>query len=145
MDKTNKILFWEAMGTLVSFAFVLYILLNYQKLNNWYLMGSGIITVLILIVLPVLSFNSIRSMRRVNVLANNYKDSLQQYCRGKLQFIFVQKLSFYMGALLMVVCLPVMVKILSGKDFFMQTSVWLWYPAGFFLFYVLSKWVFKIV
>ena len=60
-----------------------------------------------------------------------------------MQFVYVQKASFLLGAILLVVLLPVMGKIFSGKDIFMNTWLWLGYAIAFPFFYGFSQWVFK--
>ncbi|MDB5136406.1 MAG: hypothetical protein JWP37_3009 [Mucilaginibacter sp.] len=142
-NKVNKILIPEAIGALVCFAGIMFIVINFQKLNTWYLLVCGIVAALILFILPILSIKAIRYMRSINISANNYKQSLLEYSKGKLQFVFVQKLSFYLGAILMLVVLPVMGRIIGGMDFFRETRIWYWYAIGFPFFYWFAKWVFK--
>ena len=103
----------------------------------------GIISVLILFVLPLLSIKAICKIRSLNILDNNYKQSLLEYSKGKIQFVFVQKLSFYLGSILMLVILPVMGQLIGGKDLFTETRLWMWYAIGFPFFYWFAKWVFK--
>jgi hypothetical protein len=142
-NKIMKIFIPEMIGALVCFAGALYILFSFQKLDMWYLLVCGIVSVLILFLLPVLSFNAIHKIRSVNVLANNYKQSLLEYSKGKQQFVFVQKLSFYLGAVLFLAVLPVIGQLIAGKDLFIETRLWLWYAIGYPFFYGFSKWVFR--
>jgi hypothetical protein len=142
-NKVNKILIPEAMGALVCFAGIMFIAVNFQKLNTWYLLVCGIVAVLILFIMPILSIKAIRNMRSINISANNYRQSLLEYSKGKVQFVFVQKLSFYLGSILMLAVLPVMGRIIGGKDFFTETRIWYWYAIGFPFFYWFAKWVFK--
>ena len=142
-NKISKILIPEAIGALVCFAGILFILVNFQKLNTWYLLVCGIISVLILFILPLLSVKAVWKIRSLNILDNNYKQSLLEYSKGKMQFVFVQKLSFYLGSLLMLAILPVMGQLIGGMDFFKETSLWIWYSIGFPFFYWFARWVFK--
>jgi hypothetical protein len=142
-NKINKILIPEAISALVSFAGILFILINFQKLNTWYLLVCGLIVVLILSLLPILSIKAVWKIRSINISDNNYKQSLMEYSKGKMQFVFIQKLSFYMGAILMLVILPVMGKLISRMDFFKETSLWLSYAIAFPFFYWFAKWVFS--
>jgi hypothetical protein len=142
-NKLSKILIPEAIGAFVCLAGLLFILINFQKLTTWYLIGCGIVSVLILFLLPVLSLRAIRKMRSVNILDNNYKQSLLEYSKGKIQFVFVQKLSFYLGAILLLTVLPVMGQLIDGIDIFIKTSLWLWYAIAFPFFYWFAKGVFK--
>ena len=142
-NKISKILIPEAIGALVCFAGILFVLINFQKLNTWYLLICGIISVLILLLLPLLSLKAVCKIRSLNILDNNYKQSLLEYSKGKIQFVFVQKLSFYLGSILMLVILPVMGQLIGGMDFFTETRLWIWYTIGFPFFYWFAKWVFK--
>ncbi len=142
-NKLNKILIPEAISTLVALVAVLYILLNLQKLTTWYLLGCGIITVIILIVLPILSIRAIYKMKAVNILGNGLKHSLQQYSKQKIRWVSVQKISFYLGAILMLVTLPAVCQIISGVDVFTKTKLWLGYAIAFPFYYAFAKWVLK--
>ena len=142
-NKIMKVFIPEMIGALICFAGVLYVLFNIQKLDKWYLMVCGIVSVLILVLLPILSFNSIHKIRSVNIIDNNYKQSLLEYSKGKQQFLFVQKLSFYLGAVLLLTILPVMGQLIGGRDLFIETHLWLWYAVGYPFFYGFSKWVFR--
>ena len=142
-NKINKILISETIGALVCLTGILFILINFQKLNNMYLLVCGIISALILFLLPIISIKAIRSIRSINISDNNYKQSLLEYSKGRIQFVFVQKLSFYLGSILMLVILPVMGQLIGGMDFFTETKLWIWYAIGFPFFYLFAKWVFK--
>ncbi len=142
-NKLNKIMIPEAIGALVCFAGAFFIVINFQNLNNWYLLVCGITSILILLLLPILSIKAMRKLRSSNILNNNYKQSLLEYSKSKIQFVFVQKLSFYMGAMLMLMILPVMGKLVSGVDFFKAANVWYWYAIGFPFFWWFAKWVAK--
>jgi hypothetical protein len=142
-NKINKILIPEAMGALVCFAGVVAILTGLQQLNTWYLLACGIISAFILVILPLASIKAVRKIRSINVSANNFKESLSAYSKSKIQLAFVQKLSFYLGAVLMLVIFPVMGKLISGTDLFKVTRLWYWYAIGFPFFYYYANWVFK--
>jgi hypothetical protein len=138
-----KIFIPELIGAIICFIAVLYILLSIQKLDRWYLMAFGITTILILILLPILSFLAIHKIRSVNIPDNNYKQSLLKYSKGKQQFVFIQKLSVCLGAVLLLTVLPVMGQLIAGKDLFIESRLWLWYIVGYPFFYGFSKWVFR--
>src|SRR5258705_13107893 len=142
-NKLQNILIPEVIGAFVCLVESLFILVNLQKLNTWYLLACGIVSVLILFLLPIMSLRAIRKIKSINIPDNNYKQSLLEYSRGKLQFVFVQKLSFCLGAVLMLSIIPVMGKLISGTDFFKTTSLWYWYAIGFPFFYFFASWVFK--
>ncbi len=142
-NKISKVQVPETIGAFFCAVPVLYILINIQQLNTWYLLGCGISSVIILFLLCFLSLRSISKISGVNISKNNYKESLLQYSKAKMQFVSAQKVNFYLSAILMLVILPVMSKLIAGKDVFKQTDVWLYYVIAFPFFYPFSRWVFK--
>jgi hypothetical protein len=142
-NKINKILIPEIIGDLVCVAGLVYLLANFEKLDTWYLIGCGIVSAVILLVLPLLSLDSIRKLKSVNIAVNNCKQTLEQYSRGKIRFIFAQKMSFYLGALLLVAFLPTMGRLMGKKDPFMATRLWMLYALIFPFFLFFSRWVFR--
>ncbi len=140
-DKINKIWMPELISALGCMAIIMFVLINLQQLNTWYLLVCGIATVAILLVLPILSMKAIYALRSINISKNNYKQSLQEYSKGKMQLVLVQKLGFFLIALLILVMLPVTTKLIAGKNFFMVTRFWFWYLIEFLFFYPTFKWV----
>ena len=142
-NKITKIQLPEAIGSFICLLWAVFILVNFQKLNTWYLVVCGVVSILIFLVLSVFSFRAIHNLRSVNIAENNYKQSLEAYAKAKLQFVFVQKLNFYLGSLLIVVFLPVAGALFGAKDFFKDSALWFSYIIMFPFFYYFSTWVFK--
>jgi hypothetical protein len=142
-SKINKILIPELAGDLVCVAGLLYLLLNLERLDTWYLLACGIISAMILVALPLLSLDSIRGLKSVNIAENNCKQTLEQYSRRKIRFVFVQKMSFYLGAILLVTFLPAMGRLMGKKDPFVATRLWMLYALLFPFFLFFSRWVFR--
>jgi len=141
--KINNIWIPEILGSIICVVAGLYIWLHIERLDNWYLLGCGIISCCIFFFLPVLSIKSILRLRAVDISAINYKESLQLYAQRKKEFVSLQKLGFILGALLLVMILPVTGKLFSGKDLFKENWFWIWYPVGFMFFYYFSRFVFR--
>jgi len=134
----------ETIGTVICYITVLLILFNFEKLDTWYLQLSGLLSVAILIVLPILSLRSIKKMNTVNISKNNIKQTLIDFNKGKQQFKNVQKLGFYMSFIILIVSLPVAGKLMRNKDLFLEDTIWMWYiPFGVIGLFLFAKWVFK--
>ena len=143
-NKLKLISIPESIGTVICFAASLYIFINFSKLDNWHLQLSGVFTALFCVVLPILSMRSIFDMQKINMSTSNYKQSLERFAKNKKQFVLIQKASFYLSFILVIVSLPVAAKLMNGKDLFLESKAWLWYiPFGFLFLYLFSKWVFK--
>ena len=143
-SKLRSISIPETIGTVICFAAAVYIFMNFSELDNWYMQLSGVFTALFCVVLPILSLKSIFGMQKINIPTNNYKQALEKFAKNKKRFVLVQKTSFYLSFILIIVSLPVAAKLMNGKDLFLESKVWLWYvPFGFLFLYLFSKWVFK--
>lgn len=142
-NKTLKITVPETIGSFGCLAMALYIAIHFQELHTWYLQGCGLITLITLVMLPIVSFRSIYVITAVQVESNKYKESLMQYANGKKKFVALQKMNFYLGAILLVVILPVTGQLIGGKDVFKQQWIWLWFSTSFIFFYILARWIFR--
>jgi hypothetical protein len=89
-NKLNKILVPEAIGALGGWAASLAILVNLQKLDTPYLMACGIISVVILFILPVLSIGAVYKMGSISIISGTYSQALAAYAKGKLRFVLGQ-------------------------------------------------------
>lgn len=143
-NKLKSISIPETIGSVVCFAAAIYILMNFGEFDTWYIQLSGLFSALFCIVLPIISLRSIFGMQKINMSTSNYKQSLERFAKNKKQFVWIQKVSFYLSFVLVIVSLPVAAKLMNGKDLFLESKVWLWYiPFGFIFLYIFSKWVFK--
>ncbi|PKV51244.1 hypothetical protein ATE84_3318 [Aquimarina sp. MAR_2010_214] len=145
--KLNKIAYPEMIGAIICYSVVILILVNLNKLDNWYTLLSGIISTVILLVLPILSLKSIYQMRKINIARNNYKETLLEYSKGKKRFQVATKMGVYLGFVLMFVIMPVTSKIINNKDLFSETkSLWpfaIAIPVAIIFFIVFVRWVGK--
>ena len=142
--KLSKIRTPELVSTVLCFIMVLLILFSLNKFETPYLLACAITSATILSVLPVLSLWAIHQVSRVDIKASNYKEVLLQYALAKRRLLSVQKLSFYLSFVLLVVALPVAVRMMGGKTTHIETGTWLWYlPLGFLFFAVFAWWVYR--
>lgn len=143
-NKLKSISIPETIGSVVCFAAAIYILMNFGEFDTWYIQLSGLFSALFCIVLPIISLRSIFGVQKINMSTSNYKQSLERFAKNKKQFVWIQKVSFYLSFILVIVSLPVAAKLMNGKDLFLESKDWLWYiPFGFIFLYIFSKWVFQ--
>ncbi len=146
-NRLNKVAYPEMIGAVICYTVAILILINLSKLDNWYTLLSGIITVIILLVLPIMSLGSINKMRNLDVARNSYKQTLIQYAKAKKRFQKVITASYYLGFIVMFTIMPVSSKLINGKDFFAETkSVWtlaVAIPLAITFFILFSRWVVK--
>jgi hypothetical protein len=134
----------ELAGTVICFAFAGLILINFGKYDSFYLKACGIVSAIILIVLPVFSLRAIFKLSNLNITTGNPRQILTGYAKGKRRLLFIQKLSLILTFLLMIVCLPVMLIIMGGKTTHVKPEVWLWFiPFSLATLFLLGKWVYS--
>lgn len=141
--KLGRILAPEIAGAIICFAAMLFIFINIQQLHPGYLLACGICAIVILFLLCWLPLKAIWKIHSISIETKSYKQVLLEYSTSKKRFVFVQKLSFYLSAVLLLVALPVMGMLIAGKDLFKETNFWMFYAVAFPCFYPFSKWVYK--
>ncbi len=146
-SKINKIAIPEILGTVICYGTIVLILANFSRLDNWYNMLSGLISMVILLILPVLSLRSIHRMKRIDIAKNSYQQTLLSYTKAKKRFQTVAKWGYYLSFVLMFAILPVSAKVLNNKDLIADSkSVWPFVVAiplaiAFVIFF--AKWVMR--
>lgn len=141
--KLNKIWIPEAIGIFVCFIALIYLLFNFAQLNTWYLLSCGVVSAFILVLLPGLSAMAVYKLHDLDTSAGSYKETLLACSRAKIEFVWVQKLNFLLGSILMLTILPLMAQLIAGVDLFKARRLWYGYIIGFPFFYYFAVWVFK--
>jgi len=129
-NRFSTLSLYETLGTVICFLAATFILLNLDKMNTWYLMLCGILSLLILIILPILSLRALFGLKKLNLSENNYKETLVEFSKRKKNVMLIQQFSVGISIVLMWMVAPVFSIIVNGKDFFMQE-----YSLGLLLFY----------
>lgn len=142
--KYQKLNTFETVGGVICYIFATYLLLNFDKLDTWYLQACGIFGIAILVVLPLLTLSAIAGLQKLSLTDKTQKVLLQEFAKRKKRFMNLQQLSLAVTPLFMVVALPIMSKILNGKDLFVESDILFWYiPIGAVLLFFFYRWVFK--
>lgn len=144
LNKLNGISKYESIGAVFCFLIALLLVANFHKLDSTYLMLSGLFSIAFYLILPIFSLNSIARMKRINIAQNNNKQTLIEFSKARKYFLLVQKMAVYFSFVIVIVSVPVAVKIIDGKDLFMNTGFWYWYiPIGFLGLFLFSRWGFN--
>lgn len=145
-NKFSKIFLYESLGAVICFAAALFLIINIQKLDTWYLLTCGIICLSLLLILPVISLRSLNTAKGLNISGKNFKDTLVDFYRSKKKILFTQRLSFYLSIIFAIAVLPVFSKILNGKDLFApenNQNLWIFISILLLFLFVFSAWVYK--
>ncbi|WP_207423887.1 hypothetical protein [Desertivirga brevis] len=142
-NKFRAMKFSEFTGAGVCLAALLFVINGIEKLDSWYLITCGIISVLVLIVLPVISLISVFKMGSIDIPNKNYKQALSDHSMKKISLIRLQKMSFYLGAMLFVTIIPLLGKLMNDQDLFESATLWYLYALAAPFLYYFTRWVFN--
>lgn len=145
-NKFRTISTYETIGTVICFAMAMYIMVNFGKLDTWYLMACGIFTLAFLIVLPILVLKSLRRIRNLNIIEKNYKETLVSYSKARKNLMTLQQFGIYASYILMFAASAVFSKVWSNKDFFIrERNIWAYAAivVAIVFVFVVSRWGYR--
>ena len=137
-NRLGKISFYETLGAIVCFSMAAWLLINFHKLDNWYMITCGSVTLVTLILLPVSSLTTLQKMKNLDVGNMTYKETLLKFTRYRERFLLVQRLGIFLAVGLVITSLPVASMIMKGKDIFAENS-------NVLFFYIPAMLVFLLV
>ena len=143
-NKLRKIVLPEMLGSIVCIGSVIFIAFNFYRLNTFAFQITGIITIVLFLILPALSFMSIQQLYLSADINKSYADTLKEFTIKKIKFFKLQKLNLTLCYLLFVTVALLLTRlfgktaITESKYFFIIT-----YSAGYIILAFFSKWVFK--
>jgi len=142
VNKFRKISTYETIGAVICFGAAIYIIAQFRLLDTWYLQLCGAFTVLFLIVLPVLTLQSLQRIQNINIAGSDIKQTLVSFERAKKRVLFLQRAGIYLSFLLMITILPVAAKVFGkGKDLFQETGLWYIYiPIMAIFLIIFTRW-----
>ncbi|WP_405414760.1 hypothetical protein [Maribacter sp. Asnod1-A12] len=120
-NKFTTITKYETLGAFVCFAIAFFVILNFGKLDTWYLQVCGILTLLFLIVLPVMVLTTIKTIKNIDILNGSYKDNLKFYLKTKNRLLKLQQVGIAIGFVGLFFIVPVTSKIISNKNVFLTS------------------------
>lgn len=142
-SKLNKIGYAEFIGTLVCYIGAAYLSVHLLKIEGITMQLFGGIAIALLLILPIISLQSIRAMKSVNIASGTYVETLQNFARQKIRFQKLQKLNVSLGLLLMLLAVPVLAAI-QGRDLSQTPYFWtLIFPLFVLFFLAFAYWVLR--
>lgn len=116
----SKVFTIESIAAIISYTMAFVLIFNLYKLDTWYLMTCGILTLVVLFTLPVLVLRSLGRIRDFDIGNRNYKETLIEYTKLKKKLLLLVQFVLYTSFILMFTSLAAISKITSGKDFFIM-------------------------
>lgn len=139
-NRFAKITAYETMGTVICFAMAFIIIVNFQKLDTWYLVASGLLAITFLIPIPILVLWFWNKIRNLNIGLGNFKDVLNQYAKYKADILRIQRVAIYLNFPFLLAALLLSNKIMNDRDFIQEGIVWFWMIPIFLFLYLFSRW-----
>ena len=129
--QVNAILIPELIGSFICFGFSGYILFNIQRLDEPLSLITGILSAIIMIILPILSLRILGGwVSRINITENTYQQTLNDFDRLKRIFAKMHRYAYILGLSTMVLVIPPLAKLMGDKNILEDTGVWYRLPFG---------------
>jgi len=120
-NKFTTITKYETLGAIICFAIAFFVLINFKKLDTWYLQVCGILSLSFLIVLPAIVLTTLKRIKNIDILNGSYKDNLKLYLKTKNRLLRLQQIGIAVGFIGLVFIVPVTSKIISNKNVFLTS------------------------
>lgn len=143
-SKIKKIKYPELIGGIICILGVSFIWFNFNKLDTVFLQSIGVLTILLLMIMPMLSFLSLTQFNSTENLDKPYIEIIKQFANQKLRFLKYQKANAFLSYPLLVTIIILLPKFFYGKDITFSKSFWIFaFSFGYIFLLFFSKWVKK--
>ncbi|WP_405396938.1 hypothetical protein [Maribacter sp. Asnod2-G09] len=145
-NKFSTITKYETLGAVVCFAIALFVLLNFGKLDTWYLQVCGVLTLSFLIVLPTMVLTTLKRIKNIDILNGSYKENLKFYLKTKNRLLRLQQIGIAVGFIGLLFIVPVTSKIISNKNVFLtnlKTEQYVVFAVTLIVMVFFCRWAYK--
>ncbi len=133
-SRLNKIGYPEYAGFFVCYAASAYLSVNLPKLHDVTMQIFTAFDILLLLLLPIISLKSLRSMQNLDASSKTYTETIIDFAQRKAYFQKLQKLNIALSFFLLITLIPAVASIL-GKDLHEINHFWsIIFPSGVGLF-----------
>ncbi len=140
-NKFQRISVFETIGGIICILAGVFIMTQFSELDTWYLQLCGVITILILFVLPVLTLRSLYRVQSIQITDKAVSETIAGFVKAKNHLLYLQRLGIYLSVVLMLTILPVASKISNGKDLFQESTAWFLYvPVMAVFLFFFARW-----
>jgi hypothetical protein len=136
----------EVIGLLVAYTLAGIILYKFNVLDKWYLIMSGIILVIYLLVMPLYTITGIMRMKKIDLVNSNYKEVLEHFYSTKSRLKQAEKISLIASPFLFVASTFILVKIFTDINLFVldiQLHILFFIGIAFLGAILFNVWAFK--
>lgn len=115
-SRLNRLIYFELFGTVVSIAMLIYLLLNFHRLNNWLNITGGYYLISILLLSFIMTYRVIKKIRQVNIVSNSYQQTVSDFSSLKKTLGVYKRFSIFINIISPFMILPVASKLFFDKD-----------------------------
>lgn len=115
-SKIKKIAYPEIIGSVICLSAAVFIGFNFYKLDTTFLQSVGILSISLLLMLPILSFLSLKQLTMTANINKPYAEALKTFATQKLRFYKLQKINITVSYLLLLTVIILLPKLFMGKD-----------------------------
>ena len=120
----KKIIYPEIIGTIICLLAIVYILLNFQKLDNNYFRATGIISILLLAGISLISLLSLKQLNINQIAGHSHLNVLKSFVRQKILFSKLQRINVLLCYALLLTSIILMAKIFNNYDIIKNYYFW---------------------
>jgi hypothetical protein len=145
-NKFQKITIYERIGAVICFITAFFLLINFDKLDTWYLALCGGITLVFVVVLPILVLRSLNHIKNLNITDSSYSDTIVKYEKARRNLLVQQQFGIYGSFVIFFTTLAIFSKIFSGEDIFIEqqdTGMYVFTAAVGILLVFFTRWGYK--
>lgn len=123
-SRFNRMVYAEGLGIILSGLMCLYILLHFHELEFLPNQLSAIGTILVMLLSIVFGYRIISAIRSINIIGDTYSTTASKFKRFKKIMGTYKRVSIGIYVVLPLIMLPVVTKLLGGKDLFNDTAAY---------------------
>jgi len=124
-SRIRKIAHPETIGSIICLAAAVVIGFNFYKLDNLLLQGVGMLSILLLLALPVISFLSVKQLNMAEDTNRPHAEVLKIFATQKIRFCQLQKINITLSYLLLVTVIILLSKFFAGRDLTDNKYFWM--------------------
>jgi hypothetical protein len=143
-SRIRRIVYPEMFGSFICLLGAVYIGFNFYRLDTTFLQGVGLVSILLLLILTVNSFLSLKQLSTVADVNRPYADALKIFAVEKLRFYKLQRISITLSYLLLVTVIILFSKFFGDRDITASKYFWAFsFCIGYIFLLLFSSFVSK--
>ena len=145
-NKFRNLINYESFGVLICFAYAIFLISNFNKLDTWYLITCGSIALLFSLLLPVLGMKFLFQIKNLDIFNEDFRQVILKYTKAKNNLLRLQQFAIAGGFVIFFLIIAINAKILSNKDIFQaefKLGNWIGIVTGLLVMIFFCRWGYR--